>query len=166
MVGAARKSAAVTEVSPEMQKLLADQDAKAARRKSCSKTVAASSFARTLAEVDEMLRSGKWDGAGPRHLVGLYERMFAKCYGIAPELSPSERHRALLLAGNLVKRTFGGDVDAAIDHLNWVWTREISREKWRKANGSDAPPLGAPLVLGGRLVRDQRVSVARGGGRT
>lgn len=152
------------EDTPEFQKLIAEQTKKIQRRqKPKSKTIAASVFDRALAEVDEMMKTEQWDQAGARHLVALYDRMHAKCYGVeAVELGPTERYNAAMMAANLTKREFGGDYTETVDYMHWVWTKEIRDEKWRRENGrTNARRIGIRLMFGGPMVTDYRVFLAR-----
>lgn len=140
------------------------------RRKKKPKTMAAAVFNRALAEVDEMLRSGEWEGAGARHMVALYDRMHERCYGIEPaELGPTERFQAGLLAGNMLKSEFRGDVVEMVEFVLWAWERELGRERWRRENGKDGGRLGARLMFrsgsGAFLLTDYRVHLARRGAR-
>jgi hypothetical protein len=155
----------VPEQSAAMARLVAEQEAKLARRKS-RKTVGASVFNRARTEAEEMKRSRDWSGATARHLVALYDLMHEQVYGVeALELGPAERHKAMLLAGNFVKHHFGGDVEACVAFLRWVWTREMDREKWRRENGRSGQRIGIRLMLSTSLLTDYRVDLARRGNR-
>ena len=102
--------------------------AKMERRKQKPKTVAAAVFHRALVEVDAMLKTGDWSGAGARHLVALYDRFHTRCYGVEPaELGPSERFNASMLAGGMLKREFGGEIVEAVEFMIWAWEREVGR---------------------------------------
>jgi hypothetical protein len=150
------------ERSPEMQRLLEEGNAKAERRKKKPKTIAASVFNRALVEVDEMIRTGDWASATARHLVALYDRMHAKCYGVeVEELGSSERYTAALLAGNMVKNKFDGDVVACVSYMRWAWTREISRERWRRENKQPGGRIGVRLMFSGALLTDFRLAQQR-----
>lgn len=137
------------------------------RRKSKPKTMAAAIFNRALTEVDEMLRSGDWTGAGTRHLVALYDRMHLRCYGVeAVELGPSERFQAGMQASNMLKRHFADDLVSMVDYMLWAWNREIDRERYRRQHQQDGGRLGFRLMFGGHLLSDYRCSLARRGVRT
>jgi len=156
------KAPADPEMSPAMRELYAEQEAKLARKKARSKTISASVFNRARVEAEEMMRSRDWKNATARHLVALYDLMHEKVYGVeAIELGPSERHKAALMAGNAIKRFFNGDVEACVEFLRWVWTREMGREKWRRENGQSGQRIGIRLMFSGSLVTDYRVDLAR-----
>jgi hypothetical protein len=131
-----------------MQKLISEQRAKDDRRAARPKTIAASVFTRALAEVDIMGKTGDWSAAGPRHLVALYDRMHQRCYGVvAEELTASARHKAALMAGNLVKRNFAGSVVDAVEFVVWVWEREANRERIRRETGQETRRIGPWLMF-------------------
>lgn len=157
-----RTRAKPSALSPEMQRLVAEGEAKAARKRARSKTISASVFNRARLEAEEMVRTREWSGATARHLVALYDLMHEKVYGVeALELGPSERHKAALIAGNMIKRYFNGDVEACVEFLRWVWTREMGREKWRRENQQSGQRIGIRLMFSGSLVTDYRVDLAR-----
>jgi hypothetical protein len=149
--------------SKGMQALLDKDAAKQARRKAKPKTIAASQFDRARHELDTMIETGDWSSARAGHLVALYDKMHLKCYGVpCSELGPAERFNAAMMAANLVKREFNGDFKKAVIFMQWVWTREISNEKWRRENGrTDARRIGARLMFTGSLLTDHRVALAR-----
>lgn len=144
--------------------VIAKTRAKMSRRKNKPKTIAAAVFGRAVAEVEAMLQTGDWSGAGARHLVALYDRLHTKCYDVAPaELGPSERFHACIAAGNMIRREFEGDVVAAAEFMIWAWERELDREEWRRQNGRDGGRIGVRLMFGGALVTDYRLHLARRG---
>lgn len=156
-----------SDASPEFAALIEEQSAKEARRKSKSKTIAASAFNRARVDVQEMIDSGDWTQCGARHLVALYDLMHLKCYGVeALELGAAERYNAAMMAANLVKRQFDGDYVEAVEFMRFVWTKEISTEKWRRENGREGRRIGIRLMFGGSLVTDYRVALARKRNRT
>jgi hypothetical protein len=151
-----------SDASPEFQALITEVSAKQARRSKRSKTIGASVFNRARLEVQEMIESGDWAQCGARHLVALYDLMHLKCYGVeAVELGSTERYNAAMMAANLVKRMFGGDYVSAVEYMRFVWTKEISTEKWRRENGREGRRIGTRLMFGGTLVTDYRLSLAR-----
>ena len=148
--------------TPEFLKLVGGMREKLDRRSKRPKTIAAAAFGRALAEVDAMLVTGDWEGATPRHLVALYERMHERCYGVAPEeLGPSERYNATLLAGNMVKNKFEGDLSACVEFMLWAWAREIEAEKWRRENDRSGRRIGVRLMFSGSLLTDYRYHLSR-----
>lgn len=136
---------------------------RAARRKAKPKTIAASSFDRSLVEVDEMIRSGDWDNARASHLVALYDRLHVRCYKVeCTELGPSERYNAAMMAANVVKRHFGGEYVEAAAFMRWVWEKEIKDEKWRRDHERfNARRIGYRLMFSGSMITDYRLYLAR-----
>lgn len=149
--------------SDEFTQLIDSTSKKLERRKGKSKTIAASTFDRSLAEVDEMIKTGEWDKAKATHLVALYDRLHFRCYKVeASELGPAERYNAAMMAANLVRREFGGEYPEAAEFMRWAWEREISAEKWRRENNRlHARRLGVRLMFGGTLLSDYRLYLAR-----
>ena len=125
------------------------------------KSVAASTFARTIRETEEMMSSRVWDDCTARHLVALYDLMHRKTYGIEPAMTGSDRYRATLMAGSFVKRAFGGEIGKALEYLRWIWTREIEREKWRRENAREGGRISIGLLFSNRMLDDYRVAMAR-----
>lgn len=147
----------------EFQQLIESTSKKLERRKNKPKTIAASSFDRSLAEVDEMIKTGDWDKAKATHLVALYDRLHFRCYKVeASELGPAERYNAAMMAASMVRREFGGEFAEAAEFMRWAWEREIASEKWRRDNGRMfARRLGVRLFFGGNLLTDYRLYLAR-----
>lgn len=153
--------------SRAFREMVAKTKEKLDRRKAKPKTIAAGVFSRALAEVDEMLRSGDWEGATAKHLVALYDRMHERCYGFEPEeLGPSERFSAALLAGNMLRHRFDGDVTNMVNFMLWAWERELGTEKWRRENKVAGRRIGVRLMFSGNLLSDYRVDLARRGVRS
>ncbi len=126
------------------------------------RSVASSTFERTLLETQEMIDSRDWTACAARHLVALYDLMHRKTYGVEPTMTGSERYRSTMIAGSFVLRVFGGDFEKALEYLRWVWTREMGREKWRRENGREAGRLSLRSIFSGSfLLDDYRVAMAR-----
>lgn len=131
------------------------------RPRGARKTIAASSFRKTVGETEEMISSGDWDGFAARHVLALYDLMHAKCYGVAPEMTSEERHRMVLLAGAFAKRHFDRDFAAVVEYFRWLWDREISRTKWKVENGREVRRLSFVWSISMALLTDYRVALAQ-----
>lgn len=132
------------------------------REKTRRKTIAASTFTRTLAETEEMMASREWGDASIRHLVALYDRMHLKVYGVEVMTTASERHTMTLRAGAFVKKQFGGNIVAAVEYFRWVWMREMGNEKRNRELGREgARRIGFWLMLSGSMLTDYRVALTR-----
>lgn len=149
----------------EFQELVAAMEKKQDRKKQRAnvRTVAASKFDRTLSEVDVMILSSNWDGAKPRHLVALYDRMHTKIYGVeCVELGPTERYNTVMQALTLVKSEFEGDAENAVEFMRWVWSREMNKLKWCRENGHGTPNRITPWKMFSKsFVTDYRVALAQ-----
>jgi hypothetical protein len=130
------------------------------KRRPRAKTIAASSFRKTLEETREMITSGDWAGFSARHVLALYDLMHEKCYGVAPIMTSKERHTAVLAGGGFVKRIFDGSFEDAVEYFRWIWDREIGREAWRKAEQKETRPMSFYWSISTRLVNDYRVAMA------
>ena len=136
----------------------ADGSLKAKVKKKPSRTIAAAQFNRSRVEVEEMMQTGDWSSAQPRHLVALYAIMHARIYGVEPaELGPRDCYNAATRAAALVKREFAGDCVAAVEYMRWAWDREEGRVIWREKNGRTPSRISVWLIFGGQLLTDMRL---------
>lgn len=127
-----------------------------------SRSIASSTFDRTMLETQDMIRTGEWEDAAVRHLVALFTIMHTRCYGIAPTLSGSELYLLTGFVAGFVKRAFAGDMRKTLEYLRWVWTREMSTEKWRRENHREAGRrLTLRIIVSNSLLDDYRVAMAR-----
>lgn len=148
--------------SAAMSALLSKTRKRIANRKKKPKTIAVGEFNRALLEVDTMLRTGDWSDATTRHMVALYDRMHERTYGVeALELGPTERFNALMLASNMLKTHFSGDLEKMVPYMLWVWNREVEREAWRRRNQQSGQRIGVRLMFSGSMLTDYRVDLAR-----
>lgn len=154
-----------SDASPEFKQLISQVDQRVQRRnerKQKTKTIAASSFERTVSETQDMIESGDWAKCGARHLVALYALMHKKCYGVeALELGPTERYNAMMMAANLVKNSFAGDYVASVEYMRWAWTREIAAERKRQERGQETRRMGTRLIFGKYLLADYALAQKR-----
>jgi hypothetical protein len=127
-----------------------------------TKTIGDTAFMRTLEQVADMLKSGKWKEAEGKHFVALYADLYFRVYGVMPgDLGPKERVYATKTAGLLLQRSFGGDPEAMAKFLAWTWTREKEREQWRRENSRDGGIIDWRLQFSGKLVSSYRIAEAR-----
>jgi hypothetical protein len=124
-------------------------------------TMAAGVFNRALTEVNAMMLTQDWSEFSARHVVALYDLMFKKTYGIEPVMTAAERHRFVMQAAQFVKREFGDDFDAALDFYQWLWAREIDREKWRRENGREGGSLSMWSMVASKPLNEYRLSLTR-----
>lgn len=123
-----------------------------------------SKFQAALQAARRRAQSGEWATADGEAIVGLYAVCHEMVYGVLP--SELEEGRLFKLASReaarLMRVSFGGDVDAAVEYLKWVWGREKGRVQWA---ASQSPPrergrLGWRLSLSEGFVTDYRVALA------
>lgn len=125
-------------------------------------TMAASTFNRARAEMQGMLDSKDWSDLKPRHLLALYDLMHLQCYGVEAVMTGTERHIFVLRAGGFWKREFDGDIEKVRSFFQWVWTKEIKDEKWRRENGRTGwMPLSFGQTISGQTVTRYRVALNR-----
>ena len=135
-------------------------EAKSKARK--SKTVGDAAFMRTLEEVGQMLKEGKWQNARGMHFVALYADLYFRVYGVLPEdLGPKERVFAAKLAGTMLTKQFQDDRDKMAKFIAWTWTREKKNEQWRRENNRDGGIIDWRLQFSAKLVAGYRVACAR-----
>lgn len=151
------------DLSSEMYDLCREQEAKQMRRKkNKSKTIGASVFNRATLETEEMIRSGEWDDATPRHMVALYALMHEKVYGIeAVDLDSQARYKMTMMANTFIKREFSDNVVDAVEFFRWMWGREMGHEKYRRENATDGRRLTAYLMFSNKLLPDFRLHLVR-----
>lgn len=137
----------------------AQQSAKVARRKERPKTISASRFDRTRAEVERMMKSGEYEGATATHLVAYYALLHERTYDVEPaELTPTARFIAVGRCAAFVKREFGGDYVDAVEFFQWVWEREMKREASRRQRGQETRRIGINFMFSGHLLTDFRLA--------
>lgn len=124
-------------------------------------TIAASVFTRAIAEVGTMMVTHEWDTFSARHVVALFDVMYKKTYGIEPSTTAVERHRFTMQAAQFVNREFGGNYDAALDFYQWLWAREVGREKWRRENGRAGGSLSMWSMVSTQHLNDYRLALNR-----
>lgn len=96
--------------------------------------------------------------------MGLYAACHEMVYGVLPEELEEVRLFKLAAreASRLLRASFKGEVDAAVEYLKWVWGREKGRVQWA---ASQSPPkervrLGWRLSFSESFVTDYRVALA------
>lgn len=124
-------------------------------------TMAASVFERALYEVRTMMATHEWATFTARHVVALFDVMYHKAYGIEPVLTAVERHRFTMQASQFAKREFAGDYDALLDFYQWLWAREMEREKWRRENGREGGSLSMWAMVSSQTLNDYRLALNR-----
>lgn len=139
-----------------------DADGKLVPRKKRSKrSVGAAVFQKTRAETEEMMRTTEWDGCRASHLVALHDVMHERTYGVPSGMTGTERQTSAKMIGSLVKRAFDGEPSNAVMYFRWLWMREVSTERWRRANNRSGKRLTLGYACSSAAVTDWRVDEQR-----
>lgn len=154
--------------APNQAALQAAAEASRAKAKKPSKGrggvrgISDEAFLAMLDEVNVMLKEGKWQEAEPKHFVALYADLHFRVYGVeACELGPKERVFAAKLAGDMLRDDFAGDRSEFAKFVSWAWTREKSREEWRRTNHKEGGRVSWRLQFSRSLLTDFRIDEAR-----
>lgn len=152
-----------TETSPLEKFLKRERDnmGNLVPKRRAKRSIAAAVYSRTEFETQAMIDERNFDGCQIRHLVALYAIMHKKCYGVEVVMSSTERYTATARMGRFARTMFGGDLDKVIDYLRWLWTREMSREKWRRENNHGGGTISFFATISGALVTQYRVFLSR-----
>lgn len=127
-----------------------------------AKTIGDSAFMKTLEQVGEMLKTGKWAEATGRHFVALYADLYFRVYGLLPaDLGPKERVFATKLANTMLERQFQGDREEMSKFMAWTWTEEKRREQWRRENNRDGGIIDWRYQFSAKIVQSYRMAQAR-----
>lgn len=125
-------------------------------------------FQAALQSARRRAQSGEWATADGEVLVGLYGMLHELVYGVLPEELEEVTlfKQAARTAAKLLRESFGGEVDSAVEFLKWVWEREQGRVKW----AANQPPvqrgrLGWRLNFSAAFVTDYRVAMSPKGRR-
>lgn len=138
-------------------------EAKAKGRK--SKTIGDAAFMKTLEQVGEMLKEGKWSDAQGKHFVALYADLYFRVYGMLPaDLGPKERVFASKLASTMLSKQFLNDCQEMSKFMAWTWTEEKRREQWRRENHRDGGIIDWRYQFSAKLVQSYRMACARKAG--
>lgn len=123
-----------------------------------------SKFRAAVQSARRRARSGEWATADGESLVGLYAVCHEMVYGVLPEELEEVAlfRQAARSATKLLRESFGGEVDGAVEFLKWVWEREKGRVRWA---ANQQPPvqrgrLGWRLGFSAAFVTDYRVAMA------
>lgn len=121
-------------------------------------------FTTRAKEVEAMRQSGEWENATAQHFVALYAILHNLVYGIEPlELNDTTRTKAVILASQCLKKHFTGDSSQMAMFMGYVWTKEKSREKWRRDNQREGGRIGWYLQFNGTLITDWITNARRKG---
>lgn len=121
-------------------------------------------FTTRVKEANEMRQSGEWERATAQHFVALYAILHKLVYEIEPlELNDTVRTKAVIMASQCLKKHFNGDSSQMAMFMDYVWTKEKSREKWRRDNQREGGRIGWYRQFDGSLVTDWIADARRKG---
>lgn len=86
-------------------------------------------------DVSHFISSRDWSKARPQHFVELYSRLHFEVYGVEPlDLKAKAACLAAAsLAAKALREFFRGDPNGLADFMRWVWIRQATEEKKRRA---------------------------------
>jgi hypothetical protein len=112
-----------------------------------------------MVDIVTMMKSNNWSSAKPLHMVALYCWCHEKVYGVpCAELlgkgkaTTAARKGAAGAAARMLQVEFNGHVEAMAKFINWVFKREVGREKWAKENNRDRSRMTWMVLFAGRAV--------------
>jgi hypothetical protein len=110
------------------------------------------------------VKSGDWEEADGRLLVGLYAWCHRATYGfVPPELEEKAEFRAAARAAlRILHDTFEDDGARVAVFMRWAWKREKERAAWRQREGIEQTRMGWRLQFSTRMVGDFRVASGAG----
>jgi len=118
---------------------------------------------RLKSEVNDMLRADNWQPATPDHVMILHCICHERVYGVStPEESGKDFTIARVQAKRILREEFAEDMSKFIVFIRWFWSREKSREKYRRDTGSPSTfRADWRSVFSRRAVTDYKLSIAR-----
>jgi hypothetical protein len=116
-----------------------------------------------LDDAERRAKSGEWDDASGKTLVGLYAFCHKLVYGIVPdELKELPQFRmAAKQAAGCVHNYFDDDFGFAAGFVKWAWEREKKKDLWARQNGITVKRLSWRFQFSSALVTDWKVQKSR-----
>lgn len=114
-------------------------------------------------DAEHRSKSGTWEGATGRTLVGLYALCHRIVYGEIPlELyQKAEFSVAARMATKALHEWFGDDPALFVEFLKWSWEREKGRDAWATREGKSRSRMRARFQFSAAMVQDWRVERTR-----
>lgn len=113
-------------------------------------------------QLEDMLNSGDWTAAEPRHFLALYIKLYSRVYGVAPIFTTNERYFAICLAGNCMKSHFDDDPTEFALFMRSTWKREEGKERWcREKSIQRNRSIGWRLMFSSALLNEYLIERAR-----
>lgn len=113
-----------------------------------------------MRDAEARARTGDWDGADARTILGLYAWCHRSVYGVVPaELEAVGEFRiASRAALRVLHERFDDDAARCAIFVRWSWKREKERAEWAKRERKDRNRMGWRLQFSDRQVTDFRVA--------
>jgi hypothetical protein len=119
---------------------------------------------RALQRVSNSFETGDWSASMPLDLVATYALCHRFVYKVdASELTPSELHKAKLIANRFFVKEFERDLSQFVEYARWVFKREKMRETKRVGDELNGQRIGWRLFFSGSLLTDWRAAKMRNG---
>jgi hypothetical protein len=140
-----------------------DDPTKAHRVAGATRGRALSDIQAAIRSADARAKSGEWDGADARTMLGLYAWCHRSVYSVEPvELENAAEFRAASRAALRVLHThFDDDGARCAIFIRWAWKREKERSEWAKREKKDRNRMGWRMQFGDKLVTDFRVAASQ-----
>lgn len=115
-----------------------------------------------LRAAETRARSGDWEDADARTILGLYAWCHRSVYGVAPvELENQAEFRiASRAALRMLHERFGDDAARCALFVKWSWKREKDRAAWATREKKDRNRMGWRMQFSDRQLTDFRVATA------
>ena len=126
--------------------------------------ISARSLQQCVRELYVFLRSGRWDGAQPRHFAALHGWCHKRVFGSWPfGYDGKDFSTAALRAGRLMRDAFFGDPYDMADYVKWNWLAERARvAKGVKERAKRGSRLSDELLfLPSRCLSDYRKALIK-----
>lgn len=121
-----------------------------------------SGYSKAVEEATVLAKQGEWEGAEPRHMVGLYAALHHQIYGVAPDELKDVWRGVVAAAKSMLEKDFENDTCKMVEFIRWTWARERRREEKRRAEKQEGTRIGWVLQFKHRsMLTDYRVEMAR-----
>lgn len=112
-----------------------------------------------MVDLITMMKSNNWSSAKPMHMVALYCWCHKQVYGVdcaellaSGKATTAARKGAAGAAARMLEQEFGGSPGDMARYINWVFKREVSREKWARENSRERGRMTWMVLFAGRAV--------------
>lgn len=137
-----------------------DDPSKAGRVPGATRARPLADISAAMLSAEARSKSGDWEGADARTMVGLYAWCHRSVYNVAPvELeSVGEFRIASRAALRVLHERFSDDAAQCAIFIRWSWKREKERAAWAARERKDRNRMGWRLQFSDRQITDFRVA--------